>query len=286
VAPGFRFAARALGEAFRAHGREGTGLELAISPSFGEGGGVKLGMGGSARACVLAAEAARWALDDGFDALKLSLVAHAVEQGMKGSGGDVACVFAGGVARYKRYPVEALAQASASGQYGAALLSSPPVELARVPAPQLRLVYAFAGESASTTRLIGAAERRLDEGARAAFVAASDEAGALLEDGLVRGDFAALREAVPRLHGLLCGVGPLETEPMRRILALTRSVGGVGKISGAGGGDGLVLFAPDDGARAELLAALGARGFLALPLELEPGLRTEPVLPAALSGWL
>ncbi|HLL81840.1 MAG TPA: hypothetical protein VK420_04275, partial [Longimicrobium sp.] len=34
VAPGFRFAARALGEAFRAHGREGAGLELAISPSF------------------------------------------------------------------------------------------------------------------------------------------------------------------------------------------------------------------------------------------------------------
>ncbi|HLL54594.1 MAG TPA: phosphomevalonate kinase, partial [Myxococcaceae bacterium] len=232
------------------------------------------------------AEAARWALDERFDALKLALVAHAVEQGMKGSGGDVASVFAGGVARYLRYPVDALAKASASGQYGAALLASPPVELARVPAPELRLVYAFAGESASTTKLIGSVEKRLDEQARAAFVAESDEAGALLESGITRGDFAPVREAVPRLHQLLCGLGPLETEPMRRILALTQSVGGVGKISGAGGGDGVVLFVPDEAARTELLAALGARGFLALALQLEPGLRGEPAVSEALAGWL
>jgi phosphomevalonate kinase len=195
-------------------------------------------------------------------------------------------VFAGGVARYLRYPVEGLAKASASGQYGAALLSSPPVELARVPAPELRLVYAFAGESASTTKLIGAVEKRLDEKARASFVAESDEAGALLEGGISRGDFAAIRESVPRLHQLLCGLGPLETEPMRRLLALCQSVGGVGKISGAGGGDGVVLFVPDEGARTELLEALKARGFLALPLQLEPGLRSEPSLSESLAGWL
>ena len=286
VPQGFRFAARALGEAFRAHGREGTGLSLAISPSFAEGGGQKLGMGGSARACVLAAEAARFALDERFDTLKLSLVSHAVEQGMKGSGGDVASVFAGGIIRYKRYAVDALAKASSSGTYGAAIAESPPVEVARLPETTARLVYAFAGESASTTKLIGSVESRLSVEARQAFVAQSDEAGELLEQGLVRGDFAAVREAVPKLHKLLCGLGPLETESMKRILALTQSFGGVGKISGAGGGDGVVLFAPDDAVRAELLEGLKTRGFLALPLEIEPGLRGEPAIAESIKGWI
>jgi len=286
VPPGFRFAARALGEAFRAQGREGTGLSLAISPSFAEGGGQKLGMGGSARACVLAAEAARSALDERFDTLKLALVAHAVEQGMKGSGGDVASVFAGGIIRYKRYAVDALAKASSTGTYGAAFAASPPVELARLSAPGVRPVYAFAGESASTLRWIGSVEGRLSPEARQAFVTQSDELGDLLEEGLSLGDFTALREAVPRLHQLLCGLGPLETEPMRRILALTQSFGGVGKMSGAGGGDGVILFAPDDAARVELLEGLKARGFLAIPLEVEPGLRGEATVSETIRGWL
>lgn len=286
VPAGFRFAARALGEAFRAHGREGVGLELAIAPSFEASGGRKLGMGGSARACVLAAEAARSALEEKFDTLKLALVAHAAEQGMKGSGGDVASVFAGGVARYRRYAVDALALASTSGSYGAALMAAPPVELVRLTSPKAHLVYAFAGESASTPRLIGSVESRLDAAARAAFVTESDEAGQVLEEGLTKGDFAAVREAVPRLHKLLCGLGPLETEPMRRILALAVSYGGVGKISGAGGGDGCVLFAPDEGAQKELVEGLKARGFLALPLEVEPGLRGEPTVADAIKGWL
>ena len=62
-------------------------------------------MGGSARATVLAAEAARCVLEERFDALKLALVAHAEAQGGKGSGGDVAASFAGGMVRYRRYDV-------------------------------------------------------------------------------------------------------------------------------------------------------------------------------------
>jgi phosphomevalonate kinase len=283
VPPGFHFAARTLDLAFRAYGRESVGLELAMAPGIAGPGGRKLGLGGSARATVLAAEAARYVLEASFDPLKLALLAHHSAQGGKGSGGDVAAIFAGGVVRYRRYPVESLDRA---GELPSALASSSPVDLWRLPSPRLHLAYAFAGQSASTRELIGKVEERLDEAARAEVVRKSDALGQALETGLLQGDFPAVREAAIGLHQLLCTLGPLETEEIRRVLALARSYDCAGKISGAGGGDGCILFAPSQGARAALIEGLSARGLLALPLELEPGLRGESVPDSELSAWL
>lgn len=283
VPVGFRFAARTVGEVFRAHGRDALGLELALAPGLTAPDGRKLGMGGSARACVLAAEATRYVIEAQLDSLKLALLAHGLEQNLKGSGGDVAAIFAGGLSRYRRYPVERLVGSSGGPP---ALAESPPVDLVRLSPPLPHLSYAFAGESASTRGLIAQVEQRLDARRREAFVAESDELGAALEEGLVKGSFPAVSEAVGRLHGLLCGLGPLETEPMRRILALARSYGCAGKISGAGGGDGCVLFAPDAEAAARMREGLEARGFLTLPLTLEPGLRGDAAPDPVLQGWL
>lgn len=128
VPAGFAFVARTVDEALRAHGRESVGFDLAISPSAVGPNGKKLGMGGSACATVLASEAARFVLEERYDALKLALVAHALGQGGKGSGGDVAASFAGGVLRYRRYEVSALAEAANTGRFRAALLEAPPVD--------------------------------------------------------------------------------------------------------------------------------------------------------------
>src|SRR4029077_6583900 len=68
VPEGFRYAARALDEALRAQAREALGFELALSPSERAEGGWKLGLGGSARAAVLASEAARFVLEERVDA--------------------------------------------------------------------------------------------------------------------------------------------------------------------------------------------------------------------------
>src|SRR5690606_31512253 len=118
------------------------------------------------------------------------------------------------------------------------------------------------------------------------FVQTSDTLSEQLEDGLTRGDFAALSEAASGLHALLCRLGPLETEPMRRLLALSQSYGSPGKLSGAGGGDGCILFSPDEDAREQLLEGLKARGFYAFPLSLEPGLRGESAPDPRLESWL
>ncbi|MDY7229657.1 mevalonate kinase family protein [Hyalangium rubrum] len=286
VPPGFAFVARTLDEALRAHGRQSVGFELAVAPSAVGPGGLKLGMGGSACATVLAADATRFILEDRFDALKLALVAHTLGQGGKGSGGDVAASFAGGVLRYRRYDVSVLMAASSAGGFRAALMEAPPVDVWRLPAPKVALAYAFTGESASTKVLIAQVESRRDEAARQAFVARSDALGHDIEAGLGGGDFRAFSEAVTAQQALLQELGPTETEAMRRILAIASAYGCAGKQSGAGGGDGCILFAPSVEARAELMKGLEARGFHAMTLEVEPGLRGEGQADPRLRAWL
>jgi phosphomevalonate kinase len=160
------------------------------------------------------------------------------------------------------------------------------VDLLRIPVAGLHLTYAFTGESASTPKLIGKAEQRLDPEQRAAFTARSDSLGDALEDGLRLGRFAQVRESVVGLRALLGTLGPLETEGTQRILALGELYGAVGKISGAGGGDGVILFSPDAASQAQLIEGLSARGFLALPIQPEPGLRGEGALDPELSRWI
>src|SRR5215471_11903478 len=285
VPEGFSFACHALDEVLRAHGREALGFEVALSAPTLRG-ERKLGLGGSARAAVLAAEAARYVLDERFDALKLAMLAHVQGQGGLGSGGDVAAIFAGGLIRYRRYPIEPLLQASRSGELAATLDGSPPLDLWRLPAPKLNLAYAFSGTRASTPRFIEDVEARLRPEVRERFVLKSDQLGESAEKAILSGNFRALREALDELHEHLKSLGRLETEPIARILAIAKSYGCAGKISGAGGGDGCVLCAPDEEVLSAMLEGLSSRGFWAVPLSLEAGLRGELQGDRQLRQWL
>lgn len=282
----FQFVARTVDLALRAHGREALGFELALSPSPRAEDGQKLGMGSSARATVLAAEACRFILEDRYDTLKLALAAHAQAQGGKGSGGDVAASFAGGIVRYRRYDLSRIAASAGSGPFLASLLQAPPVDIWKLPERQVHLSFVFTGESASTSALIGQVEGRLDEKGREAFARQSDALGQQLEDGMLGGDFTAVAAAVTDLQTLLSSLGALETESMQRALALARSYGAVGKMSGAGGGDGCVIFSPSAEVQEEVLTGLKAREFFAVPLKIDAGLRGEARPNETLLRWL
>ncbi len=283
----FLFAARAVDLVLRALGSEGPGLELAMARSPTTADGRKLGLGGSAWASVTATEAARFVLEGRFDSLKLALAAHALVQGGKGSGGDVAAIFAGGVVRYRRYDVRALLEASKAGSLGGALEQAPPVDLWRLGEVALPMAYVFAGQSASTRVLISQVEARLSAVDREHFVGRSDRAGQALETGLLKGDFAAVAEAAAELQAGLAGLAEgLETEPMRQAIALARTCGCAGKMSGAGGGDGCVIFCPDLERRSELLKAYASRGLYAMPLTVEQGLRGEAGRHPQLVEWM
>ena len=133
--------------------------------------------------------------------------------------------------------------------------------------------------------MISDVERRLDAAGRQRFTLASDALGRELEEALVRGDFAAVADTVPRLQALLSTLGPVLTDEIDRLVRLGNSFGCVGKISGAGGGDGCIFFCPDEGARTALYEALAARSIHALKVGLEEGLRGEPRGEPVLARW-
>jgi len=283
VTPGVRFAARAVDVVYRAHGRESLGLRLALAPSAHAPSGQKLGKGTSARTAVLAVEAAAAVLGV-QPTLPLALLAHAEAQGGKGSGADVVAASVGGLVRYRRWPVERVT----SGQVPlpVAVRDAGPVDVVRTGLSPGFLSYAFAGQSAGTPQLIAAAEAALDGAARAAFVTESDVLGDALEEALRTGRFGAIREACEALQQLLASLGKVQTPALERILALARSLGGTGKVSGAGGGDGCLLLSEDAEARGRLLESLNARGIHAEAVELSPGVRIETRADPLLAGWL
>ena len=285
VPEAFRFVATTIDLALRLVGTEGPGFSVAFesSPEFT---GLKLGLGSSARAVVLAAEASRYGLETSFDTLKLSLLAHADAQGGKGSGGDVAAVFAGGVTRYRKFDAATLLSAASRGGLLVALEQSPPVDLARMGEPVFPMLFAFSGHSASTTVLVKEVERRFDERARRRLVERSDGLGEALETGLLRRDFGAVKSASEALQALLSEIAVTRDEDLERILNLARTFGCTGKQSGAGGGDGAVLFAPDTAAQQSLLEALTARGIHTFAVQPDRGLQGEVARHPVLSAWL
>lgn len=284
VPEAFRFVARTVDLALRAIAQDASGFVIAFEPSPMSN-GQKLGFGSSARACVLAAEACRTTLGATFDSLKLALVAHASAQNGKGSGADVAACFAGDLIRYRRAELGGLLEAANKGGFGGALFDSAPVDVWRVNAPRLPMLYVFSGKSASTPVLVSEVERTMTIEQRQRFVLESDALGAQLEDSTARADFQTTRDVVASLHALLSTLTPTVSESLERIVALAASSGCAAKQSGAGGGDGALVFAPDVAARDALAESYRARGLFVAPLTIEAGVRGEVQPPSSLVGW-
>jgi phosphomevalonate kinase len=220
--------------------------------------GHKLGLGSSARAAVLATKATLLALGVLAEPWELALHAHADAQNGKGSGADVAASHMGGLVRYTR--------PSAS--------SSPKLQSLH-PQP-FALAYVFLGQSASTLSMLKAVEARHEAKARQAFVLSSDIWGEQLERAWVRGEFVALAEAVEALQSLLDELLGEALPVQQQVIRLAKAYGCAAKQSGAGGGDGCILFAPDEERRDEVLKGLRQRGFWGMPLQAEEGVRVEP----------
>lgn len=285
VSEEFRFAATTLDLALRAAGTESAGFSLALEPTQRVD-GHKLGLGSSARTAVLVAEAARWALGASYDALKLALVAHSDAQGGKGSGADVSASFAGELIRYRRYDVSQLALAARKPGFAGALAAAPTVEIARTGYTGPPIIYAFTGQQASTSALVREVELRVRGVERTRFVERSDGLSLELEHALKGGDFSKVRHACMALQSLLDSLGVERPETLGRVLAMAETFGCTGKQSGAGGGDGVLLFAPDFDARHALVRALESRGYFARPLVVEGALRGEAAGAPKLRAWL
>lgn len=284
--PELRFAARAAGLAARLCAEEGLpprGLtltfldELAVpSPS----GPLKLGLGGSACASVLAVRAAARAQGRALsprEALALAHAAHWAEQGGSGSGGDVAASALGGCLEVVGRPAwsspEAVDATPAGDLLRDARLLAAPFALPE----RARFLLAWSGAPADTRALVGRV--RAFARAQPALWTEKAEAIAFCAESLL----AALRSesektallAVRRAAVAMADLGhvagcPIVTPALARICAVAREAGCAGKPSGAGGGDCAVVLCFGDESRARAASALEAAGFPCFSLEVAP----------------
>lgn len=246
-----------------------VGLHLRFSPSPRGEHGEKLGLGTSAAAAVLAAAAvAPDALaTQRHELFAAAAAAHWSVQGGKGSNGDVAASCFGGLLRYERWPVE---QAEPG-----------PVQVKSLPAELLHFGFVESGSAAETPSMVKAVEARLSPEGRAHFVAASTAATGALVSALERGDGAGALEGLLRGGEVLAELGravevPIVTEALARILAMPRPAEVGLRLSGAGGGDGLVAASTDPEALDHWLAGRTDAGLRTRRLKVEEGVREEP----------
>ncbi len=286
IEPAFRFVANAVSLAARVAHKEGPGFSVALSPSV-QVGGHKLGLGSSARATVLAVECARVGLGETFDTLKLALVSHAEVQGGKGSGGDVAASFLGGYSKYQMFDTHPLRQLALKRSLHSALKESAPVQLTRLASVKTLFpaVYVFSGVSALTPVLIEKAEANRGAHQRASFVVNSNAATRQLETALAANDFASVKAACKELQTLLSSLAQKEDASHKQLLNLCEVLGGAVKQSGAGGGDGFIVFVENDNAKLELMEGLKLRGHHCFEVRIEEGLRREALAPELFANW-
>ena len=263
-----RFAARAAGLGLRLCAEEGLpprAFRLVYEDDFAEA-GVKLGLGGSAAASVIAVRAAcaaqGRALSDA-ETLRLALAAHFIEQGGAGSGADVAACALGGVQHVRAqipWRTAEAAMALAAGE----ILKSDPLVVRKVPvSPEARFLLAFTGKPADTRVLIRRVRAFRERDARgwqalaAEIETCSESLRTALEAGARDQALAAVRAAAAAMAklGEEAKAGIITAE-LALACALAASAGAAGKPSGAGGGDCAVVLAFGDDARDRAEAAL------------------------------
>lgn len=213
--------------------------------------GQKLGLGGSAAACVAAVTAWLKAMGEPArpeDVYRLAAVAHHRRQ-RNGSGIDVAAAAYGGLGCYRSPGPAWLGRLS-----GRTILTEPlpvPVWLPVALPEGLSLSVGFTGASAATapavTTVMAWAEARPDDWQT--FLEASRHVVTMALGGLQAGLASQVHGAVRMARRILQGLGEstdlsIETGALADLAEAAEALGGSGKLSGAGGGDcGIALTA-------------------------------------------
>jgi len=204
----------------------------------------KVGLGGSAAACVAAIAAGRLAQDQkmGDDDLVTAIQVHHTVQG-SGSGRDVMASYYGGVHRYSSTSQQA------------------------IDTPSLSIIHS--GKSAQTAPRVSQ-YRSLHN--RDAFV----QEAAMLVDQFEESPVRALEEYGRLVEHMAQDAGfSYLTAAHERIRSLARRYGGAAKPSGAGGGDIAVALIPEEEARLAFIAACRSENLLDLPVEISRGVHWE-----------
>ncbi len=291
-----RFSVMAVELALRFCGEEGlTPVGFAASflddlalPASGAQASPKLGLGGSAAACVLSVRAACAAQGrplSSREALALALPAHWAASGGSGSGADVAASALGGLLEVRpRFEWRSVAALMAVPPRQ--LILEPPCDVRAVAVPpDLRLLLAFSGSSADSRQLVREVRAWAGwaPGRWRHHVQLISELAATLRDALSQAAAhgagepegrAAREAALQTVRHAAAEMGALGAEAGARIVtaelaracaiasaAGAQASGAAGKPSGAGGGDCAVVLSFGDPARDAAERALTEAGF-------------------------
>lgn len=244
--------------------------------------GEKLGLGSSAASCAafagLGLGLGLGAIDDPDRAFEVAAGAHREFQGGRGSHADVAASVYGGTVAYRLLqPVPPFPRIAATAVDGRRVSFA---EVSSLALPRgVRVRAYWLGAPASSTELIGRVEPAIEAGradaldALESIAAAAERAMAALGESDIEQIFDAVRlsHAAMLQLGESTGAAIVPSEALR-LFESARSYGIEGKMSGAGGGDFVVLFGEPtaDWAKLELR-------YPGLWLEIsgdEPGLRS------------
>lgn len=219
--------------------------------------GKKYGLGSSAAVTVATVKALNefYALGMSSAQLyKISAIAHLDVQG-NGSLGDIAASVYGGWIAYRSFDKTWLASARREHSLGELLQMDWPqlnIELLKAPA-ELRLLVGWTGSPASTSRLVdkialAKAQRRDDY---KQFLEQSEAVIDKMIDGFRQQSLSIIQDGIQTNRRLLDQLADwsgveIETKSLRRLREIAQEFGGVGKFSGAGGGDcGIVIINKD-----------------------------------------
>lgn len=212
-------------------------------------GGHKLGLGSSGAVTVAVVEAVSrlYGLDlTRIQIYRLAMLAT-ITIAPQASGGDIAASTFGGWIRYTSPDRDLLAQALTT--HGSAHVLTEETywagnHITHLPPPPLPLLVGWTSTPADTTTLVARASATFVEG----FYEASDDVVAHLAQACHQGNTAWLVQAITRARQLLSDYATatgivIETPQLTALSTIAHNHGGVGKPSGAGGGDCGIAFA-------------------------------------------
>jgi len=183
---------------------------------------------------------------------KLAAITHINIQG-NGSGADIAASTYGGVLAYKSFQANWLKEAYAKSETLTKLLSSDwkylHIEPLSFPTHLIKLCVGWTGSPASTGKLVDKILqlKETNEKAYDSFLTNSKRAVKQIKQAIQMKDIQRFYKGIEQNRQTLAALGhlstaPIETERLRELAKCAQEIGGVGKLSGAGGGDCGIAF--------------------------------------------
>lgn len=208
------------------------------------------------------------------DLFKIAYASHYLAQGKKGSGFDIAASVFGGCIEYKRPKVDFLHNWIISPDLS---IDWPGLVIRRVQDAQCHFVIGYSGASASTTQLLERMSRfkSQNKDQYLQYIEDLNQKTLTLLHSFERGSCVDVVTSAYAIRNIFKDfqrdslVG-FETNEIESLCDVAEALDGSAKFSGAGGGDSVIAFAPNEMIASEIRKAWKKSGFEVFDVGVDP----------------